>query len=500
MTCILGLAATILVSAGFAIFGSPVIGVIDSKTIADRTISAMIRLPDRNYLLVGGHSIGEQPWETEPSVSFYGGTAAENTFTVDGLSVSNISEGTVSSVAYEFVEEVQIQTSGYEAEYGGAMSAVLDYRHGGTNVVNIVTKSGGNEFGASFYTRLEESLEDLAYAEDGTLWGAGTVFDPEPTPVLGHFNIAGEFVRADNPLGAQGGFLNGVEIMDVGLAFGHTVPGGDPTKPLLIISQDSGRTWEAPPSLPWNQGTINTAAFLDPLNGWVAGETPGGAAFAHTQDGGNSWMKQTMPDVTYIWDVEIAWVWPACEDLGTLGDPLSTPYISEPLILGAALGTHYLNDGSKESIVFRTLDGQTWEELWRVDGYGGDLHFDDRIDGEVAIVQNGLDGDATFSRYAAHDFFGAENLIVCGEIIYESDTVYTDEPLTLQLAVRGPWGGRIAVDTVVWATDFGDLVVDPDDPMLATFTASQPMDVTVTCTLPDRDVELGRRFQVKLKN
>ncbi|MGE0129032.1 MAG: TonB-dependent receptor [Blastocatellales bacterium] len=68
-----------------------------------------------------------------------GSSGAENTFIVDGLEVTNFRTGqlrTVSNIPFEFVREVQVKTSGFEAEYGGATGGVI----------NVVSKSGGNEF------------------------------------------------------------------------------------------------------------------------------------------------------------------------------------------------------------------------------------------------------------------------------------------------------------------------------------------------------------------
>lgn len=107
---------------------------------------------------------------------------------------------------------------------------------------------------------------------------------------------------------------------------------------------------------------------------------------------------------------------------------------------------------SPPMIVFRTLDGLTWEELWRVPGYGGAIDFDALGDGKVAMVQDHSDG-ATFSQYAAHDFFGAGNLICDLEILLSDDTATVGEPFTMQLKLLGPWGLPIAVDAVLWTTD-----------------------------------------------
>ena len=45
----------------------------------------------------------------------------------------------------DFIQEVQMKTSGIEAEYGGALGGV----------VNVVMKKGGNEFHGSFFTTYE---------------------------------------------------------------------------------------------------------------------------------------------------------------------------------------------------------------------------------------------------------------------------------------------------------------------------------------------------------
>ena len=76
-----------------------------------------------------------------------GSSGSENVFVIDGQEVSNVRTGTLDSTSdlpFSLVQEVQIKSSGFEAEYGGATGGV----------VNIVTKGGSNqfrgEFGANF--------------------------------------------------------------------------------------------------------------------------------------------------------------------------------------------------------------------------------------------------------------------------------------------------------------------------------------------------------------
>ena len=445
-----------------------------SEEIANFMCNDIARLSGNEYVLVGAQQVGVQAWEVEPSLCFRGLGPGEFNYNRNGVDVSNVSRGTIESLAADILEEVRVVPSGYVADYGS----------GGGVVINMVTRSGTNEFRSELFTRTDESLNDLEYREDGTLWGAGTQFDPEPVPVLGSFNEAGDFIRVDHPLANRGGFFNGIDFTGIGVAYGNTSPNDVPVKPLLMICPD-GETWAEPSSLPWTEGAINAAQFLDPLNGWVAGETPDGAAFATTADAGATWTREIMPDATYIWDFEM--------DAITV-DPTACN-TSSSWILGAALGTYYLDDGSKESIVYR-YDGSMWEELWRIPGYGGSLTFDSAGDGEIGIVQNHQDGTATFSVYDAQDFFGAENLICDLEIIQSSEVAHPNEPVKLRLDARDPWGGTITVDTVLWYTDSGDLDVNPDDPSLAMLTTSEPGEARVTCTLPDVGLETSRTIVV----
>jgi hypothetical protein len=68
-----------------------------------------------------------------------GASGSENTFIIDGQEVNNFRTGvlnTNNNIPTEFVQEIQLKTSGFEAEFGGATGGV----------VNVVTKGGTNEF------------------------------------------------------------------------------------------------------------------------------------------------------------------------------------------------------------------------------------------------------------------------------------------------------------------------------------------------------------------
>ena len=72
-------------------------------------------------------------------VNMGGGTIADNAYLIDGLNVTQpASATTATNLPYNFIQEVQIKTGGYEAEYGRAL----------TGIVNVITPSGGNTFHA----------------------------------------------------------------------------------------------------------------------------------------------------------------------------------------------------------------------------------------------------------------------------------------------------------------------------------------------------------------
>ena len=66
-----------------------------------------------------------------------GASSAENVWVIDGAGTGNLVTGArAQGAVFEFVEEIQVRSGGYEAEFGGSMGGV----------VNVVTRSGGNEF------------------------------------------------------------------------------------------------------------------------------------------------------------------------------------------------------------------------------------------------------------------------------------------------------------------------------------------------------------------
>ena len=73
-------------------------------------------------------------------LSIDGASASENRYIIDGIETTNLQSGlSGKDLIAEFVEEVQVKSSGYTAEYGGATGGV----------VNAITKSGSNNWRGS---------------------------------------------------------------------------------------------------------------------------------------------------------------------------------------------------------------------------------------------------------------------------------------------------------------------------------------------------------------
>ncbi|HVN77737.1 MAG TPA: carboxypeptidase regulatory-like domain-containing protein [Terriglobia bacterium] len=96
--------------------------------------------------------------QVEGGIQVHGASAAENNYIIDGVSTTSIIDGTSRQDAnYEYLQEVQVKTSGLEAEYGGALGGVI----------SAVTKSGGNAFHGDVYW-----------------YNSGSPFNGDPNPRL----------------------------------------------------------------------------------------------------------------------------------------------------------------------------------------------------------------------------------------------------------------------------------------------------------------------------
>src|ERR1022692_4470138 len=120
--------------------------------------------------------------------SVAGGSDSENSYLVEGQSTANIIGGySHTNVPFDFIQEVQIKSSGIEAEHGGALGGV----------VNVVMRKGGNAFHGSFFTTYESNAFDgsangtLRYDPNSENIAAGADQQSQTyIPKRDHFRIA----------------------------------------------------------------------------------------------------------------------------------------------------------------------------------------------------------------------------------------------------------------------------------------------------------------------
>ena len=106
----------------------------------DKNYMKNIPVPGRTFESALGAAAGSQG--DGVGVSFSGSSSLENQYYVDGVNTTGLTYGTVGSpVINDFIEEIEVITGGYNAEYGRATGGV----------VNVVTKRGSNEFKGSVF-------------------------------------------------------------------------------------------------------------------------------------------------------------------------------------------------------------------------------------------------------------------------------------------------------------------------------------------------------------
>src|SRR5262245_30562768 len=132
--------------------GGEVVKITDSAPVIDPTSTAQgitidknyirnVPVPGRTFEAALGAAAGSQG--DALGVSFSGSSSLENQYIVDGVNTTGLTFGTVGSpVINDFIEEIEVITGGYNAEFGRATGGV----------VNVVTKSGSNELKGSIFS------------------------------------------------------------------------------------------------------------------------------------------------------------------------------------------------------------------------------------------------------------------------------------------------------------------------------------------------------------
>jgi hypothetical protein len=117
--------------------------VLDADYLAKALVGTDNRYYHRILGQVPGVSIDAGFGGTE-DLSVYGSTSGENAYLVDGLNTTDPLTGSwTARINIDAVQELSLQTGGFEAEYGQATGGI----------VNLITKSGGNSFSGTIDAR-----------------------------------------------------------------------------------------------------------------------------------------------------------------------------------------------------------------------------------------------------------------------------------------------------------------------------------------------------------
>jgi hypothetical protein len=121
----------------------------DEGIAIDKDYLRHIPVPGRTFGSALGAAAGAQT--DSRGTGFSGSTSLENSYVIDGINTSSLSTGTIGTpLINEFIEEIQIITGGYQAEFGRATGAVI----------NVITKSGTNEFHGSVFSTITPYVRD----------------------------------------------------------------------------------------------------------------------------------------------------------------------------------------------------------------------------------------------------------------------------------------------------------------------------------------------------
>ncbi len=151
---------------------APAIDTTRTTIGTNATLDTMQRLPiGRNFVSIAS-TVSGTGTDVTGNVTVYGATGLENAYIIDGVNTTGVKTGTqAKALNNEFIQEVEVKTGGYEAEYGRVL--------GGT--INVVTKSGGNEFHGDAFGYYDSSslASSDKRAADRSAANQGQFFSPK---------------------------------------------------------------------------------------------------------------------------------------------------------------------------------------------------------------------------------------------------------------------------------------------------------------------------------
>ena len=128
---------------------APLIDVKQNAGFATIQKDTIDRIPKgRDFQSVLKTAPGTQDESRSGGIQVDGASGSENRFVVDGMDTTSLQNGTSGkTMLLDFIQEVQVKSSGYNAEFGGATGGV----------VSAITKSGTNQIRGSAGTYYNSS-------------------------------------------------------------------------------------------------------------------------------------------------------------------------------------------------------------------------------------------------------------------------------------------------------------------------------------------------------
>jgi hypothetical protein len=149
---------------------SPLVDVKQSQRATNIREEFIEKLPQgRDFTSLATQAPGANFEKRLGGLSIDGSSAAENKYVIDGVETNDLRDGTsAKELVPDFIEEVQVKSSGYAAEYSGALGGV----------VNVITKSGTNNFKGSVWGYYSGDALGYARGNLGPAFGGTTALTP----------------------------------------------------------------------------------------------------------------------------------------------------------------------------------------------------------------------------------------------------------------------------------------------------------------------------------
>jgi hypothetical protein len=184
-----------------------------------------LQAPTGGNAITGGYS-NHQGTNQGNGFQIDGASNTENSYLVEGQETASAFDGaSAANVPMEFIQEVQVKTSGFEPEYGGALGGV----------VNVIQKRGSNEWHGSLFTYYSGDAFDAAPNKQlrgdpqssavGRIDQAPQFYQPKKDhyrTVEPGFEIGGDFIK--NRLWAFSSFAPHISSLDRTVNFLPSAP------------------------------------------------------------------------------------------------------------------------------------------------------------------------------------------------------------------------------------------------------------------------------------